>query len=93
MRYTERLVIAALLAFAVVSGAQTADPAEPGTTERQIEELVGGHRGELRVAPEGQQAPRARRKAASSSDSSCSRTGFSSLDISVRLSTAHRKLG
>ena len=31
MGFAERLVIAALLAFAVVSGAQTADPAGPGT--------------------------------------------------------------
>jgi len=40
LRFTERLAIAAVLAFAVVSGAQTADPAEPGMTERQTEALV-----------------------------------------------------
>jgi len=41
MRVIERLAIAAVLALAVVSGAQTADPREPGTTERQAEALVG----------------------------------------------------
>ena len=40
MRFTERLVIAALLAFAVVSGAQTADPAEPGLAGNQPEAPV-----------------------------------------------------
>jgi hypothetical protein len=44
LRFIERLAIAAVLAFAVVSGAQTADPAEPGTTAREAEapvEVVG----------------------------------------------------
>jgi hypothetical protein len=40
LRFTERLAIAAVLAFAVVSGARTADPPEPGTTERQAEAPV-----------------------------------------------------
>jgi hypothetical protein len=35
MGFVERLVIAALLAFAVVSGAQTADPAAPGSAAAQ----------------------------------------------------------
>jgi len=35
LRFIERLAIAAALAFAVVSGAQTVDPAEPGTTGHQ----------------------------------------------------------
>jgi hypothetical protein len=40
MRFIERLVIAAVLAFAVVSGAQTADPREPGVTGGQVEAPV-----------------------------------------------------
>lgn len=40
MRFIERLVIAAVLAFAVVSGAQTADPGEGGLTERAVEAPV-----------------------------------------------------
>jgi len=35
MRFIERLVIAAVLAFAVVSGAQTADPEESGVSGQQ----------------------------------------------------------
>jgi len=41
LRFTERLAIAAVLAFAVVSGAQTADPAEPEVTEQRVEAPVG----------------------------------------------------
>ena len=37
MGFIERLVIAAVLAFAVVSGAQTAGPEEPGVTGPQAE--------------------------------------------------------
>ena len=40
LRFIERLAIAAVLAFAVVSGAQTADPAEGGAAERQAEAPV-----------------------------------------------------
>jgi len=36
MRFIERLVIAAVLALAVVSGAQTANPGEPGVTEQEV---------------------------------------------------------
>ncbi len=41
LRFIERLAIAAVLAFAVVSGAQTADPAEPGPAAREAEAPVG----------------------------------------------------
>jgi hypothetical protein len=37
MRFIERLVIAAVLAFAVVSGARTANPGEGELTERAVE--------------------------------------------------------
>ncbi|MGH8682009.1 MAG: hypothetical protein ACREVS_00615 [Burkholderiales bacterium] len=40
MRFIERLVIAAVLAFAVVSGAPTADPAAPGLAGPQVEAPV-----------------------------------------------------
>ena len=40
MRVIERLAIAAVLAFAVVSGAQTADPAEPRVTKQRVEAPV-----------------------------------------------------
>jgi len=36
MRFIERLVIAAVLALAVVSGARTANPAEPGVIEQEV---------------------------------------------------------
>jgi hypothetical protein len=41
MRFTERLVIAALLAFAVVSGARTADSRGPAPAEPQVEGAAG----------------------------------------------------
>ncbi len=37
MRFIERLMIAAVLAYAVVSGAQTVDPAGSTAPERQAE--------------------------------------------------------